>query len=75
MGRRRTPHLNSARNRRVWVVMRDGESFLARFKQRTGDSRRVEFFDHPTVLAKLIRVMSDYIPNGGSSGHREKEPA
>lgn len=48
--------------KRVLVVMRNGEHFVAKFKSST--DRLVEFFDHERMRTRDIRTLSIYQAGG-----------
>lgn len=74
MGRKRSPdHLSTRTHTRVLVIMWDGTRFTARFKERSGDSRTLTFFDHEPVRARDVRALNRYIPNGGSNGYHGRD--
>ncbi len=51
-------HTAVRRGKRVLVVMKDGNHFVAKFKDRK--SRHIEFLDHDPVEKSEVRGISPY---------------
>lgn len=56
----RTPHTSCRRGKRVRVILRDGESFIAKFLEKQGQN--VKFDNGRVIHGSSIKVFSIYKP-------------
>jgi hypothetical protein len=55
------PHTHFPRGKRVWVILKDGTAFVAKFDE-TNDHGAVSFLDHKRVRTRDLRSITYYNP-------------
>lgn len=54
----KTPHSSTYRGKKVRIELKNGESFIAKFKEKHGNT--IKFYDHPDVWSGNLKMFAIY---------------